>query len=69
MQIVKTVVLGLLFWFFGTLVYLGFVLPRRPGLGIGLGAIKFHLMNPIYWLLIVLAFGAAFWLVRVLHRA
>jgi hypothetical protein len=80
MQALKVIGFGLLFSFFGTIVYLvlGALISilRGPVSGdhaTGLGAVVIGLkdatvFNPIYWLVITFAFGAAFWTVRLSQK-
>jgi hypothetical protein len=74
MQIFKGITLGLLFSFLGTIGYLllGIVIgilrgPVETSHATGLSAVLVGLLeatvfNPIYWLVIVAAFGLAFWI-------
>ena len=79
MQILKGIGLGLLLWIGGTIGLLvlgvvigiirGPVVTTGPAHATGIGAVvgglkEATLFNPIYWLMVALAFGAAFWLVR-----
>jgi hypothetical protein len=80
MQTVKIVALGTLFSVVGTVGYLflcvlvgiirgGVSMSTGPSHAIGLSAIvaglvEWTVFNPICWLVITLAFGLAFWLVR-----
>jgi len=68
MLIVKGIAVGLLIWFFGAFVYLGFSIlfghvqrNQATGLGAVLGA---TLWNPLFWLGIILAMAAGIALVR-----
>jgi hypothetical protein len=83
MQVLKGVGLGLLFWIGGTIgfVVLGIVIgiirgPVASGSAhaTALSAVFGGLMegtvsNPLYWLVVLLAFGLAFWLTAKSRRA
>jgi len=79
MQTLKIVALGLLFSFIGTIGYLLLGLffhgpvsrdQATTGLGAVFGGLKdATVFNPLYRLGILLAFGTAYWLVRLLKRA
>jgi hypothetical protein len=78
MQTLEIVALGLLFSFIGTIAYLLLGLffhgpvsrDQATGLGAVFGGLKdATVFNPLYRLGILLAFGTAYWLVRLLKRA
>ena len=69
MLIVKGIAVGLLIWFFGAVIYLGFSilyghLERNQATGLG-AVIGATLWNPRFWLGIILAMAAGFALVRL----
>jgi len=70
MKTSKAILLGILFSFFGFVIY-GFVSIVRSGLhiernhAVGIGALLGGTVyNPFSWIVTLTGFGAAFWMVR-----